>query len=145
MFDWLNAQTLATLSLAAMFGGMLFFSAVVAPMVFVKLPGEHAGRFIRQLFPWYYLVNGALALLGVLFLAVSAARSTLDLVLALSIVAGFVYARQLLMPRINALRDAALAGDEQAGVAFERRHRLSVVINAVQLILALALLVRLIG
>jgi hypothetical protein len=32
---------------ALVFGGMTFFSAVMAPLVFTKLPAETAGRFIR--------------------------------------------------------------------------------------------------
>lgn len=38
MFEWLNAETFAVLSVAALFGGMLFFSSVMAPLVFIKLP-----------------------------------------------------------------------------------------------------------
>ena len=47
----------------------------------------------------------------------------------------------LLVPKINALRDRQLAGDDAAGRAFDRAHRLSVGINFVQigaLILAVA-------
>jgi hypothetical protein len=39
----------------------------------------------------------------------------------------------LLVPKINALRDRQLAGDEAAGRAFDRAHRLSVGVNFVQL------------
>ena len=45
----------AVFALALLFGGMIFFAAVVAPLVFTRLPAEHAGRFIRAFFPVYYL------------------------------------------------------------------------------------------
>jgi hypothetical protein len=50
--------------------------------------------------------------------------------------------RQRLMPRINALSDAAQAGDAAAGPRFARAHRLSVAANAVQMLAAAAVLVR---
>ena len=39
------------LALALTFGGMTFFSGVMAPLVFTKLPFETAGAFSRQVFP----------------------------------------------------------------------------------------------
>lgn len=36
-------------------GAMLFFSCVMVPLIFTKLDADVAGRFIRQVFPWYYL------------------------------------------------------------------------------------------
>ena len=44
---------LAGLALALTWGGMTFFSAVMAPLVFTKLPLETAGAFIREVFPWH--------------------------------------------------------------------------------------------
>ena len=46
------------------------------------------------------------------------------------------------MPRINALSDAAQAGDAAAGTRFARAHRLSVVVNAAQILTAGAVLAR---
>jgi hypothetical protein len=51
--EWFQALT--TLALGGLFGGILAFSALFAPLVFTKLPMEHAGPFIRAVFPWYYL------------------------------------------------------------------------------------------
>ena len=53
-----------------------------------------------------------------------------------------LWVRQSLVPRINALRDAELGGDDAAGARFARLHRLSVVINMIQLAALLFLLVR---
>ena len=49
------------LAAAGVFGSMLFFSAVVAPLVFIRLEAATAGQFIRGLFPSYYLFVLALA------------------------------------------------------------------------------------
>ena len=42
-------------AVAGVFGAMAFFSFVVAPVTFIHLDEATAGRFIRNLFPWYYL------------------------------------------------------------------------------------------
>ena len=42
-------------------GSMVFFSCVVAPLIFIKLDGDTAGYFVRSIFPWYYLVIASLA------------------------------------------------------------------------------------
>jgi hypothetical protein len=52
-----------------------------------------------------------------------------------------LWVRQWLLPRINAARDAQLAGAETAGRRFDRDHKLSVVINIVQLLVLVAMLV----
>lgn len=133
--------TLAALcATAALFGAMLFFSFVVAPLVFVKLDGATAGRFIRELFPWYYAVIVVLGLLAALALAVTDAISAV--VMGAIFLSG-LYTRQILMRQINAHRDRMAAGDARAGVVFNRLHTLSVIINAVQLLAVLGVLIRL--
>lgn len=122
-------------------GAMVFFSAVMAPLIFTKLEAAAAGRFIRQVFPWYYLT--VIVLSGLAALAWLAFRPVDALVLAgVTIAAGF--ARQVLMPRINRARDAAGAGDVTAGSRFARLHRLSVWINALQILAAAIVLARLV-
>ncbi|WP_370264189.1 DUF4149 domain-containing protein [Limnobacter sp.] len=135
--DWFNVAT--TLALGALFGGMLMFSAVFAPLVFTKLPMEHAGPFIRAVFPWYYLYIVVLGLLGTVLAALAGANIWVLLPTAVVGLAG-VYTRQVLMPQINALRDRELAGDKTAAAPFNAKHRLSVAINAVQLLVAGAVL-----
>ena len=133
---------IAGLALALTFGGMTFFSAVMAPLVFTRLPAETAGTFIRALFPWYYLTMGATSLvaLGALALGASQMASWAAGLTAL-VLLGFIYVRQFLMPMINRARDAELAGDSEAGARFSRLHRSSVVINALQWFAMLAALV----
>jgi hypothetical protein len=132
---------IAGVSLALTFGGMTFFFAVMAPLVFSKLPFDTAGRFIREVFPWYYLTMGATTLVA---LAASLAGSGRDApwvsALIAAVLAGFVLARQVLMPSINRARDAEFAGDTTAAQRFQRLHRASVVVNLVQWLAVLAAL-----
>ena len=37
-------------------GVMLFFSFVLAPMIFKVLPPDNASVFVRAIFPYYYLL-----------------------------------------------------------------------------------------
>ena len=39
-------------------GSMLFFSIAIAPKIFTVLPNEEAGKFVRSVFPAYYMYNG---------------------------------------------------------------------------------------
>ncbi|MEO1776815.1 MAG: DUF4149 domain-containing protein [Pseudomonadota bacterium] len=128
------ADVIALYALTLAFGGMVFFSAVFSPLVFVKLPGETAGPFIRQVFPWYFLaVTLTLGLAGVgLVLAGSTGWGAALLVMA----ALGVVNRDVLMHRINALRDRQLAGEAGAGKQFDRMHKVSVGIHLVQMIAA---------
>ena len=44
-------------------GIMLFFSFVVAPVTFTALDEENARKFIRKIFPYYYIVNLTISVL----------------------------------------------------------------------------------
>lgn len=136
------AETLDVLSLfaaATLFGSMVFFSAVMAPLIFVKLGGESAGRFIRQVFPWYYLVILALGGVAALLLVF---QRPLDAAIMAGVTCAGAAARQLLMPAINRARDAMLAGDDARKRRFSTLHRLSVWINAAQIIAIAVVLAR---
>ncbi|MDZ3836698.1 MAG: DUF4149 domain-containing protein [Rhodospirillales bacterium] len=134
----------ATLT-AAVFGGMVFFAFVYAPLVFTKLPAATAGGFIRAVFPVYYKAMGGASLAaGALLLPQGEAF------VMIATGALFFAVMLLLMPRINAARDASLAADAErtapaAAKTFSRLHRLSVVINFVQMLAVLIVLLRLLG
>jgi len=133
-------KLIADFAVALLLGGMVFFAAIVAPLVFMRLPADQAGRFIRAVFPFYYLYVLVTAAVG------AAAVAWLDPppAAALAAVAAVtVWLRQGLMTRINALSDAAQAGEAGAWGRFNRAHRLSVIINAVQLLVVAWSLVRL--
>lgn len=123
----------ALLLVSTLFGGMMLYSFGFAPMVFSALKGEVAGRFIRDAFPWYYLfVIVASAVSGAILLLLNFGSAAL----MLAICAVAIYARQLLMPQINAARDEQLQGNAQAKVRFGRLHGFSILLNFVQLIAA---------
>ncbi len=136
------SQVMTGLSLSLTFGGMTFFSAVMAPLVFTKLPFETAGLFIRQVFPWYYLTMGATTLVALLALLSSASQTFgWEVSLVALVLLGFVFARQVLMPLINRARDDELAGRAGAAHRFKRLHQISVAITGVQWLAVLAALV----
>ena len=133
-------DVIGLVAVATLFGSMAFFSFVVAPLVFVKLDAPNAGRFLRGFFPWYYLAIAVLALLAVVpFMAARPVEATVMVLIAF----GAFVSRQILMPRINHHRDRMLAGEAGSEARFNRLHRLSVWINALQLIAALGVLVQL--
>ena len=130
----LTANILSSLGLAALIGGMLFFGAIMAPLVFTKLPPEIAGPFIRATFPRYYAFIIASAAIGAVgFLLRRQTLPTVALILVV-VINKMLWAG--LIPHQNPLRDAGNT------TAFARGHRLSVWINGAELLTALWLLVR---
>lgn len=131
------AQALVLLLL----GGMLFFPSVVAPVVFASLPEAQAGAFLRAMFPRYYVFMIILSLAAAVMYQLSeGAALSVGALVCCAVSASTLWVRQGLLPRINTARDAQLAGDENAGEAFDRGHRLSVAINMVQLVLLVVLI-----
>ncbi len=121
----------------ALAGSMLFFALAVAPTVFRSLPAEHAGAFLRALFPRYYLWGLAVALITTLAALLAGSEIAILAVSAIVLLL-FVYARQFLMPAINRARDLDLEGDARARARFRALHLQSVLINALQLLLLVA-------
>ena len=119
---------------AMILGIMLFFSFVIAPVVFTTLDEENARKFIRRIFPFYYNVNLGLSLIVLLtFLLLS--KLGLDFYLVLAITLLFATSNYLLMPLINKYRD------EKQDKKFKYSHFLSVVINFIQMIFLFVLLI----
>lgn len=109
-------------------GIMLFFSFILAPMIFKVLPPDNAGVFIRAIFPYYYLVN--LLILGLLSgFYIFYQTFILDFYLVLTSALLFFFNLVYLMPKINKLKD------ERNEKAFKISHFISVVINFAQLIM----------
>ncbi len=142
-FDWLTLRMVALLATALIAGGMLFFSAIFAPLVFAKLPRAQAAPFIREVFPRYYL---AIALGGMVALAAMAAAPqshTPEFITMAVVAVAAILARRVLLPRANALRLRADAGDDTAKAQFGRLHRASVILNVAKFAGVLFVLVRL--
>ncbi len=128
---------IAVFALALQLGGMIFFAAVVAPLVFTKLPASEAGRFIRAVFPVYYIYVLVTSVIAALALATQWEGAVMAIVALLTI-----WLRQGLMPRINTLSDAARSGDVVAQRRFDAAHRMSVALNVVQIIVTGIVLAR---
>ena len=129
-------------AVASVFGGMAFFAFVYAPLVFIKLGAEDGGRFIREVFPVYYVAMGGVSIAAAVLLGfASAARGVDTLTMACTGIVFFL-ARYALLPIINRNRDAGQACDAAAKKRFDALHRLSVVVNLVQMLAVLMVLVR---
>ena len=119
---------------AMILGIMLFFSFVIAPVVFTTLDEDNARKFIRRIFPFYYNVNFGLSLFVLLtFLFLS--KLGLDFYLILAITLLFATSNYLLMPLINKYRD------EKQDKKFKYSHFISVVINFVQMLFLVVMLI----
>ena len=119
---------------AMILGIMLFFSFVIAPVVFTTLDEDNARKFIRRIFPFYFNVNlgiSFIVLLTFLFLS----KLGIDLYLILVITILFATSNYLLMPLINKYRD------EKQDKKFKYSHFISVVINFIQMIFLVLILV----
>jgi len=127
-------EQLSIYLIAMILGIMLFFSFVIAPVVFTTLDEDNARKFIRRIFPFYYNVNLAISfvvLLTFLFLS----KLGIDFYLILFITILFATSNYLLMPLINKYRD------EKQDKKFKYSHFISVVINFVQMICLVFLLI----
>ena len=88
------------------------------------------------MFPRYYGFMIALSLIAaLLFWAANDESAYQAAIVCLFVGASTLWVRQWLLPRINAARDAQLAGDAEAGRRFDRDHTLSVGINVLQIVL----------
>ena len=119
---------------AMILGIMLFFSFIVAPVVFTTLNEENARKFIRKIFPYYYNVNLGISFI-VLLIFLILGDFKIDFYLILLITILFAFSNYILMPLINKYRD------EKIDKKFKYSHSLSVVINFVQMICLVFLLI----
>ena len=115
-------------------GIMLFFSFVVAPVIFTALDEENARKFIRKIFPYYYTVNLAISI-SVLICFIILKIFYLDFYLFFSVAVLFAVSNFILMPLINKFRD------ERQDKKFKQSHFVSMVINFVQIILLVIILI----
>ena len=116
-------QNLTAISL----GVMLFFSFVIAPVIFKVLDANNASKFVRKIFPHYYLIN--LVILSVVVLLLLYISSVnLDFYITFVVTILFAFSLFILMPLINELKD------NKEELKFKYSHTLSVIINFIQII-----------
>jgi hypothetical protein len=113
-------ESLALLSTALLFGGMVLYSFAFAAFLFSALPADDAGKLLRKAFPYFYLfVIVVSAVAALLHLGLDTVNE--GILLAVSLTS--VPARQQLMPAINRATDS---GNK---TKFKQLHYLSVVIT----------------
>ena len=115
-------------------GIMLFFSFVIAPVVFTTLDENNARKFIRRIFPFYYNVNLGVSFI-VLITFIFSSNIGVDFYIILVITILFATSNYLLMPLINKYRD------QKQEKKFKYSHFVSVLINFVQMICLVFVLV----
>ena len=116
-------------------GIMLFFSFVVAPVVFTTLDEQNARKFIRKIFPYYYNVNLGISLL-VLLILLFTSNFEIEFYLILIVAILFAISNYLLMPMINKFRD------ENQDKKFKYSHLTSVIFNFIQILILVIILFR---
>ena len=125
------------MSLIVWVGEVVFFSFVVAPVIFRTFPSAEAGRAVSAIFPAYYWIGygcGVL-LLGttLILLATAEVRTWLGVtaLLAAGMLAATVYAGTAIQPRAAALRPQIHdpAAPPSVKDEFDRLHRLAVTLN----------------
>ena len=114
-------------------GVMIFFSFIVAPVTFTNLNEENARKFIRKIFPYYYLFNLIISILTIL-LFIIIEKFSIEIYLISFVAILFVISNFILMPLINKLKDV---GKEKS---FKIYHFISVLINFVQMIFLILIL-----
>ena len=118
---------------AIILGAMIFFSFVVAPTTFRLLDEENSRKFIRGIFPFYYLLNLILSFVAsILFFFKQ--NLSIDFLLMTSICILFAISNFILMPMINKFRD------NNEDKKFKISHFISVIINFIQLIFLVIIL-----
>ena len=140
-------------TLAVWIGSAVFFRVVVAPAVCKTLKPEDATALLRRLFSKYYLIGLVCAAVGIVcvgLLLADRAFSKWPAILSLLLLAGtgatVHWLWQTVMPHMNELRDrraAVATSGQETDAALEQEwktlHQLSMRMNAVVLVCALAL------
>ena len=124
---------LSVTGLGLLAGGMLLFP-LFTYLAFTRLPMAVAGPFVKGCFPSYYgfmLATSGLALIGYLLRRAAWPALAPGLIIAATLWAWF-----WLIPQLNAYQTAGNTA------AFNRGHALSVWLDGIEFLAALALLIR---
>ena len=118
---------------AVILGAMIFFSFVVAPITFKLLDEDNSRKFIRGIFPFYYLLNLTLSFVASILFFLNQHLS-IDFLLMVSVSVLFAISNFILMPIINKFRD------NNQDKKFKISHFISVIINFIQLLFLVIIL-----
>ena len=111
-------------------GSLIFFSAVVAPNVFVSLDQKSARKFIRSIFPKLYLWAFLLSMIVTLSIIF---HGMIYSIIFLVISSGFLFSRLFLVKWINEVSDQKKKTKDQIK-KFKILHSLSVFIFIAQIL-----------
>ena len=117
----------------ALFSIMVFYSFGIAINVHRTLDKENAGKLLRRLFPIYFLWGLFISILAESIFLLNAKQEQAFIMALIAI--GYLYSRQILVPKINKSRDLANEGDEKSKKDFNSLHFQSVAINLIQMLL----------
>ena len=109
-------------------GVILFQTAIIAPTVFRGLAPEHAGPFLRKVFPKFFVVLVVMGIVGAISSLVGGATFQLWIFLITLVLGTLAY---LLIPMTNKSRDE---GNEKL---FKKLHNASVIMTVSILIVNL--------
>jgi|TARA_B110000444_G_scaffold237699_1_gene250660 hypothetical protein len=112
---------------------MIFYSFGIAINVHRTLDKENAGKLLRKLFPIYFLWGIIISIIAEILYLVQG-QQIQSFIMAI-VVIGYLYSRQILVPKLNANRDLANEGDEKSKKIFSSLHFQSVTINLIQMVL----------
>ena len=112
---------------------MIFYSFGIAINVHRTLDKENAGKLLRKLFPIYFLWGIIISIIAEI-LYLFQGQQIQSFIMAI-VVIGYLYSRQILVPKLNANRDLANEGDEKSKKIFSSLHFQSVTINLIQMVL----------
>ena len=101
-------------------GAILFQTAIVAPVVFTTLDAENASKFLRKIFPRFFMV---IFILGISSLIISSVFLSIQGIVIASVTAISMIISYLVVPATNKARD------EDRSTAFRRLHTLTVVLT----------------
>ena len=101
-------------------GMILFQTAIVAPVVFTTLDAENASKFLRKIFPRFFMV---IFILGISALIVSSVFLSIQGIVIAAVTAISMNISYLVVPATNKARD------EDRSTAFRRLHTLTVVLT----------------
>jgi len=124
---------LTILLCSILLGSMVFLVGIVIPSIHKVLDGGKALALTRNLFPRYCTWGLALSLLATLS---SIVDGTYHYILLIVVFLGFLYSRQILLPKISSAKDKWLTSDSPQDKAhFKKLHKRSIIITSTQVIL----------
>jgi len=101
-------------------GMILFQTSIVAPVVFTTLDAENASKFLRKIFPRFFMT---IFILGISSLIVSSIFSSIQGIVIAAVTSISMIISYLVVPATNKARD------EERSTAFRRLHTLTVVLT----------------